>query len=49
VIERAADEVFCLEWLEKFGHVGLWYKEFVRPTNDQILNVYLNGEENIDE
>ena len=49
VIEHAADEVFCLEWLEKFGHVGLWYKEFVRPTNDQILSVYMNGEENIDE
>ena len=41
VIEGAADEVVCLAWPEKFGHVGLWYKEFVRPTNDQILSLYL--------
>ena len=47
VIERDADEVVCLAWLEKFGHVGLWYKDFVRPTNDQILSVYLDCEENI--
>jgi predicted phosphoribosyltransferase len=45
VIERAADEVVCLAWLEKFGHVGLWYKCFVRPTNEQISSVYLNCEE----
>ena len=43
VIESAADEVICLMWPEKFGHVGLWYKEFVRPTNDQILSLYLNS------
>ena len=42
VIEGAADEVACLAWPEKFGHVGLWYQEFVRPTNDQVLNLYLN-------
>ena len=42
VIERAADEVACLAWPEKFGHVGLWYQEFVRPTNDQVLNLYLD-------
>ena len=45
-IESAADEVVCLAWLEKFGHVGLWYEEFIRPTNDQILSLYLNYEEN---
>jgi putative phosphoribosyl transferase len=49
VIERAADEVFCLVWPEKFGHVGLWYKESIRPTNEQILNLYLRGEEIINE
>lgn len=48
VIERDADEVVCLAWLEKFGHVGLWYKEFVRPTNDQVLSLYLNCEERIE-
>ena len=42
VIEGEADEVVCLAWPEKFGHVGLWYKEFVRPTNDQILSLYLD-------
>ena len=46
-IESSADEVVCLAWRENFGHVGLWYKEFVRPTNDQILSLYLNCEENI--
>jgi len=46
VIESAADEVVCLAWLEKFGHVGLWYQEFIRPTNDQVLSLYLNCEEN---
>jgi putative phosphoribosyl transferase len=46
VIEGAADEIVCLAWSEKFGHVGLWYKEFIRPTNDQILDSYLNCKEN---
>ena len=41
VIEGAADEVVCLASPQKFGHVGLWYEEFVRPTNDQILDSYL--------
>ena len=49
VIERAADEVLCLVWPEKFGHVGLWYKESIRPTNEQILNLYLRGEETMNE
>ena len=41
VIEQAADAVVCLAWPEKFGHVGLWYEEFVRPTDEQILRLYL--------
>ncbi len=45
VIESSADEVACLAWPEKFGHVGLWYHEFVRPTNEQILSLYLDCEE----
>lgn len=49
VIERAADEVFCLVWPDKFGHVGLWYKESIRPTNEQILKLYLRGEETMNE
>ncbi|HET9712354.1 MAG TPA: phosphoribosyltransferase family protein [Pyrinomonadaceae bacterium] len=49
VIERAANEVFCLVWPEKFGHVGLWYRESIRPANEQILNLYLRGEETMNE
>ena len=49
VIERAADEVFCLVWPDKFGHVGLWYKESIRPANEQILNLYLRAEETMNE
>ena len=49
VIEAAADEVVCLASRQNFGHVGLWYKEFVRPTNDQILDSYLNCEERLNE
>ena len=49
VIERAADEVLCLVWPEKFGHVGLWYREAIRPANEQILNLYLCGEEMMNE
>jgi putative phosphoribosyl transferase len=41
VIESDADEFVCLAWPEKFGHVGLWYEAFVRPTDDQILSSYL--------
>jgi putative phosphoribosyl transferase len=48
-IERAADQIFCLNWPEKFGHAGLWYKEFVRPTNEEILNLYLHSEETMNE
>jgi putative phosphoribosyl transferase len=48
-IERAADKVFCLVWSNKFGHVGLWYKEPIRPTNEQVLNLYLRGEETMNE
>lgn len=49
VIERAADEVFCLVWPEKFGHIGLWYRESIRPTDEQILNSYLRVEETMNE
>jgi len=48
-IESAADQIVCLAWPEKFGHVGLWYEEFVGPTNEQILNLYLRNEETMNE
>ena len=41
VVAAAADAVVCLAWPTKFGHVGLWYEEFVRPTEDEILHLYL--------
>ena len=44
-LEFLADEIVCLHWPEKFGHAGLWYKEFSRPTNDEVLNLYLSYEE----
>ena len=48
-IERAAGQIVCLTWPEKFGHAGLWYKEIVRPTNEQILSLYLRSEEPMNE
>ena len=48
-IESAADQIVCLAWPEKFGNAGLWYKEFLRPTNEQILNLYLRSEETMNE
>jgi len=35
-IESVADEVVCLQWCEQFGHTGLWYKNFNRPSDEQI-------------
>lgn len=39
-IERSADRVVCLAWLEKFGHVGMWYQQFVRPTEQEIQKFF---------
>ena len=39
-IEQAADRVVCLAWLEKFGHVGMWYQQFVRPTEQEIQKFF---------
>jgi putative phosphoribosyl transferase len=35
VIESAADEFVCLARPEPFGHVGLWYADFRRPSDEQ--------------
>lgn len=48
-IERVSDQIVCLAWPEKFGHAGLWYEDFARPTNEQILNLYLRYEETMNE
>jgi putative phosphoribosyl transferase len=39
-IEPAADRVACLMWSDKFGHAGMWYQEFVRPTEQQIQELF---------
>jgi putative phosphoribosyl transferase len=48
-VERAADQIVCLQWPEKFGNAGLWYDDFARPTNEQILILYLRSEETMNE
>ena len=35
-IESVADEVVCLQWCDQFGHTGLWYKSFNRPSDEAI-------------
>ncbi|HEX3186417.1 MAG TPA: phosphoribosyltransferase family protein [Pyrinomonadaceae bacterium] len=39
-IEQAADRVVCIFWSDKFGHAGMWYQEFVRPTEQQIQELF---------
>lgn len=34
--ESVADELVCLAWPEPFGHVGMFYRDFTRPDDDQI-------------
>jgi putative phosphoribosyl transferase len=36
VISSLADEFVCLGYPRPFGNVGLWYKDFTRPRDDQI-------------
>lgn len=35
-LRAAADEFVCLHTPEPFGHVGLWYGDFTRPSDDQL-------------
>ena len=44
-IESAADQVVCLASPEKFGHVGMWYEELVRPSEDEIMRLYKGDNE----
>jgi putative phosphoribosyl transferase len=39
-ITRLADELVCLARPRPFGHVGLWYKDFSRPGDDQVGGVF---------
>ena len=35
-VQTAADEFVYLHAPEPFGHVGLWYREFTRPSDEEI-------------
>lgn len=39
-IERAAKRVVCLAWRENFGNVGMWYRQLVRPTEQEIRTFF---------
>ncbi|MDT7778809.1 MAG: putative phosphoribosyl transferase [Acidobacteriota bacterium] len=43
-VEAAADELVCLASPEPFGHVGLWYADFKRPTDDEIQEMLEESE-----
>jgi predicted phosphoribosyltransferase len=47
-IEQAADRVVCLAWPEKFGHAGMWYREFVRLTDLQIQEFFTTQNAGVD-
>jgi putative phosphoribosyl transferase len=36
VVEEQVDELIALGWPDNFGHVGLWYKDFSRPSDEKI-------------
>ena len=35
-VEAAADELIVLSTPEPFGHVGLWYEDFTRPSDEDV-------------
>ena len=35
-VESVVDELICLAWPEPFAHVGMFYSNFARPTDEQI-------------
>jgi putative phosphoribosyl transferase len=39
-IEHEADRVVCLFWHENFGHVGMWYRQVVRPAEPEIRTAF---------
>jgi len=42
-VRRAADEFICLHTPEPFGHVGLWYRDFTRPSDEDIRAMLQEG------
>jgi len=43
-VETVADELICLAWPEPFGHVGVWYKDFARPGEEEIREMLEESE-----
>ena len=41
-IEAFADSVHSLHWYENFGHAGLWYRNFNRPTDADVGEMMRN-------
>jgi predicted phosphoribosyltransferase len=39
-VEQLSDQVICLSWPENIGHVGLWYSDFSRPSDDQVREIF---------
>jgi predicted phosphoribosyltransferase len=42
-IEAASDDFVYLATPEPFGHVGLWYEDFARPSEEQIRAMLLSS------
>jgi len=40
-VESVAEEVVCLQWCDQFGHTGLWYRNFRRPSDEQVRTIFL--------
>lgn len=43
-VETAADDFVYLATPEPFGHVGLWYEEFTRPSDDEVRSMLEQSE-----
>ena len=42
-IEAASDDFIYLATPEPFGHVGLWYEDFARPSDEQVHAMLLSS------
>jgi putative phosphoribosyl transferase len=43
VVESFADNLIYLNAPEPFGHVGLWYRSLIRPTDEQIRSMFVGS------
>ncbi|HVF42182.1 MAG TPA: hypothetical protein VM936_04180 [Pyrinomonadaceae bacterium] len=43
-IEEAADDFVYLAAPDPFGHVGLWYEDFTRPSDDEVRSMLEQSE-----